>query len=84
MQQNQDAGRTKVVLDAMGGDYAPAEPVKGAVDAVCAREDIEVILVGQEDVVRGEADVNDCIIRMRERIKRLLSEEKGGDADDGE
>lgn len=54
MQQNQDAGRTKVVLDAMGGDYAPAEPVKGAVDAVCAREDIEVILVGQEDVVRGE------------------------------
>lgn len=45
---------TKVVLDAMGGDYAPAEPVKGAVDAVTAREDIQVILVGQEDVVRAE------------------------------
>lgn len=37
-----------------------------------------------EDVVRGEADENDCIIRMREQIKRLLSDEKGGGADDGE
>ncbi len=54
MQQSQEAGSTKVVLDAMGGDYAPAEPVKGAVDAVCARGDITVILVGQEDVVRAE------------------------------
>ncbi len=24
----------KVAVDAMGGDYAPVEPVKGAVDAV--------------------------------------------------
>ena len=43
-----------MVLDAMGGDYAPAEPVKGAVDAVNARSDIQVLLVGQEDVVREE------------------------------
>ena len=34
MQQNQSLEITKVALDAMGGDYAPAEPVKGAVDAV--------------------------------------------------
>ena len=33
MQQNQSLEITKVALDAMGGDYAPAEPVKGAVDA---------------------------------------------------
>lgn len=37
-----------------------------------------------EDVVRGEADENDCIIRMREEIERLLAEEKGGGADDSE
>ncbi len=37
-----------------------------------------------EDVVRGEADVNDCIIRMRAQVKRLLAEEKGDDADDGQ
>lgn len=41
-------------IGAMGGDYAPAEPVKGAVDAVNARSDIQVLLVGQEDVVREE------------------------------
>ena len=29
MQQNQSLEITKVALDAMGGDYAPAEPVKG-------------------------------------------------------
>ena len=50
MQQNQSLEITKVALDAMGGDYAPAEPVKGAVDAVNARSDIKVLLIGQEDV----------------------------------
>ena len=54
MQQNSGTDRTKVVLDAMGGDYAPAEPVRGAVDAVNARSDIQVFLVGQEDVIREE------------------------------
>lgn len=54
MQQNNDVRMTKVVLDAMGGDYAPAEPVKGAVEAVSNRDDIEVLLVGQEDVIQEE------------------------------
>lgn len=56
MQQNQSLEITKVALDAMGGDYAPAEPVKGAVDAVNARSDIKVLLIGQEDVVRKELE----------------------------
>ena len=43
MQQNQSLEITKVALDAMGGDYAPAEPVKGAVDAVNARSDIKAV-----------------------------------------
>lgn len=45
---------TKVALDVMGGDNAPVEPVKGAVDAVKARSDIKVFLVGQEDIIREE------------------------------
>ncbi len=45
---------TKVVLDAMGGDNAPGEIVKGAIDAVNARSDIEVILVGKEELVKPE------------------------------
>ena len=45
---------TKVALDAMGGDNAPVEIVKGAVDAVSSRKDIKVFLVGQEDAIKGE------------------------------
>lgn len=56
MQQNNLAERTKVALDAMGGDFAPAEPVKGAVDAVTVHKDIKVYLIGQEDVVKKELE----------------------------
>lgn len=45
---------TRVALDAMGGDNAPLEIVKGAVNAVNARSDIKVFLVGQEDIVKEE------------------------------
>ena len=45
---------TREVLDAMGGDHAPAAPIQAAVDATKARSDIKVILVGQEEVVREE------------------------------
>lgn len=41
----------KVAVDAMGGDHAPLEIVKGAVEAVNSREDIKVFLVGQEKAV---------------------------------
>lgn len=44
----------KVAVDAMGGDYAPAEMVAGAVEAVKDRKDIQVTLVGQEEVIRSE------------------------------
>lgn len=46
--------RVRVVVDAMGGDNAPGEQVKGAVDAVTERCEVEVILVGQEDVIKTE------------------------------
>lgn len=45
---------TKIALDAMGGDNAPFEIIKGAVDAVNLRNDIKVLLVGQEDVINKE------------------------------
>ena len=54
MQQNEPLGITKVALDAMGGDNAPGEIVKGAVDAVVARPDIKVFLVGQQETVKQE------------------------------
>ncbi len=43
----------RIVVDAMGGDFAPQEVVKGAVEA--AQEfGIEVILVGQQEAVQSE------------------------------
>src|SRR5512135_492819 len=43
----------KIAVDAMGGDHAPVEVVRGAVQA--ARElDLPVILVGREDLIRDE------------------------------
>ena len=43
-----------VAVDAMGGDNAPGEIVKGAVQAVNKRSDIHVLLVGQEEAVKQE------------------------------
>ena len=48
------AETVRVVVDAMGGDNAPAEPVKAAVEAVAEREDIDVILTGRQDVIEKE------------------------------
>ncbi|WP_077610927.1 phosphate acyltransferase PlsX [Clostridium sp. Marseille-P2415] len=44
----------KVAVDAMGGDYAPTEMVAGAVAAVNANKEIQVLLVGQEQIVSEE------------------------------
>ena len=41
-------------MDAMGGDNAPGEIVKGAVQAVQAEKDIKVFLVGRQDAVNAE------------------------------
>ncbi|MCI8410312.1 MAG: phosphate acyltransferase PlsX [Lachnospiraceae bacterium] len=46
----------KVALDAMGGDNAPREIVKGAVEAVREDERIQVILIGKEALVQAELD----------------------------
>lgn len=44
----------KVAVDAMGGDNAPVETVKGAVEAVNESGKIKVYLVGQQDVLEKE------------------------------
>ena len=38
----------KIALDAMGGDFAPASPVGGAVEALKKYPDIEIVLVGDQ------------------------------------
>ncbi len=44
----------KVALDAMGGDNAPVEIIKGAVDALAESEDLVVYLVGREKTIKEE------------------------------
>ena len=44
----------KVALDAMGGDNAPSEIVKGAIDAITENKEVKVYLVGKEALVKDE------------------------------
>jgi len=46
----------RIALDAMGGDYAPAVNIEGAVETVTDFEDIDVILVGDESVLKKELE----------------------------
>jgi len=46
-------GKIRVVVDAMGGDYAPEEIIKGAVEAA-KDEGLEVLLTGPPDIVEAE------------------------------
>ena len=49
---------TRVAVDAMGGDYAPAEIVAGAVQAA-RRDGVEIMLVGDQDRVQSELGKHD-------------------------
>ncbi len=44
----------KVALDAMGGDNAPAEIVKGAVEALNENDKLKVVAVGDESAIKAE------------------------------
>ena len=60
------AEMTRVALDAMGGDNAPVEMVKGAVDAVNREQNVTVLLVGIEEIVRKSLV---SILMNKERIQ---------------
>jgi len=46
----------KIALDAMGGDYAPAVTIEGAIETLHDFDDIEIILVGDESVIARKLD----------------------------
>ncbi len=43
----------KIAVDAAGGDHFPHNPVQGAIDAITERDDLHILLVGPEDMVRA-------------------------------
>ncbi|MDO4711225.1 MAG: phosphate acyltransferase PlsX [Peptostreptococcaceae bacterium] len=44
----------RIAIDAMGGDYAPKEMIKGAMMALEQRKDLELILVGDQNKINEE------------------------------
>lgn len=44
----------KIALDAMGGDHAPLETIKGAVAALEEVSELELVLVGKKEVIEAE------------------------------
>lgn len=49
----------RIAIDAMGGDFAPREIVKGAVEAIRSLpQDLEITLVGDETAIRTELAAN--------------------------
>lgn len=48
------ADMVNVAVDAMGGDNAPGEIVKGAVEAVNANERVKIFLVGRREAIEEE------------------------------
>src|ERR1039457_5005404 len=58
---------TTIAVDAMGSDRAPKPEVEGAILAARHYE-VEVLLVGKEDVIRGELDLHPFWRRLSIRI----------------
>jgi phosphate acyltransferase len=43
----------RIALDAMGGDFAPAPNVDGAIAAVAEDPDLQIVLVGEKDILEA-------------------------------
>jgi glycerol-3-phosphate acyltransferase PlsX len=43
--------KCRIVVDAMGGDYAPQNAIEGAINAFNQKKDFELILVGKKDEI---------------------------------
>lgn len=65
-----------ITVDAMGGDYAPKEVVKGAVRAVSQLSGIDVVLVGDKSTVEKELKSIDEL--KNSKISILHAEESVG------
>jgi phosphate acyltransferase len=43
-----------IAVDAAGGDYFPKNPVQGAIEAIGEKQDLTILLVGPEDLIKAE------------------------------
>lgn len=47
-----------IVIDAFGGDYAPEEAIKSAIEAVTKWNDVKILLAGKEEEIQTVLDKN--------------------------
>lgn len=57
-----------LALDAMGGDHAPHETCKGAIEACKSHPDLEVVLVGDEKLIKKELSLSESDVSGRLHI----------------
>ena len=61
----------KIVIDAMGGDFAPKVNVDGSIDALREFSDVEIVLVGPQELVEktiGEYADQQALSCVRDRL----------------
>ena len=67
---------TRVVVDAMGGDYAPEWIIRGAVEAINEGAKAQVILTGKEDVIKKELGITLSVeeINAEKALKKAIKD----------
>ncbi|MFJ5622150.1 phosphate acyltransferase PlsX [Peribacillus loiseleuriae] len=65
----------KIAMDVMGGDHGPKETVLGAMKAVEAFQDVEIILVGDEAQINAHLTNNERITIIHTEEKILSTDE---------
>lgn len=45
-----------IAVDAVGGDHFPERPVQGAIEAINENSELQILLIGPEDLIRKELD----------------------------
>ena len=63
----------RIAVDAMGGDHQPSAPVQGALEALRARADLHIVLVGQPEAV--EPHLAGAPGRLRDRLEVVAATE---------
>lgn len=70
--------KLRIAIDAMGGDFAPEETVKGAVKA--ARElGVEILLVGEKEAIEKvltECDTKELSVKVVEATQKIVDGEE--------
>ncbi|MBQ9726932.1 MAG: phosphate acyltransferase PlsX [Kiritimatiellae bacterium] len=70
----------RIAVDAMGGDHAPREIVRGAVEASREWPELEIVLLGDEAAVRRELAANKAAPSERLRVVRTTQTIEMGEA----